>query len=83
VTETDDIMAETTQSAQTPDESVEPEQAKSQSEKPTTAFPIVGIGASAGGVAAFEASSPYARRPAFSSFSGPPLSVSALPCTSG
>jgi two-component system CheB/CheR fusion protein len=48
-------MAETTQRAQTPDESVNPEQVKPQSEKPTTAFPIVGIGASAGGVAAFEA----------------------------
>ena len=55
MTETDDIMTETTQSAQTPDESINPEQVKPQFEKPTTAFPIVGIGASAGGVTAFEA----------------------------
>src|ERR1022692_3084959 len=48
-------MAETTQSAQTPDEPVDPEQVEPQSEKPAPAFPIVGIGASAGGVAAFEA----------------------------
>jgi two-component system CheB/CheR fusion protein len=56
VTETgDEIMAETIQSAQTPDEPVDPEQVEPRSEKPTPAFPIVGIGASAGGVSAFEA----------------------------
>lgn len=48
-------MAETTQSERTADEPVDPAQVEPQSEKPAPAFPIVGIGASAGGVAAFEA----------------------------
>ena len=48
-------MAETTQNARTPDEPADPAQVEPQPDKPTQAFPIVGIGASAGGVAAFEA----------------------------
>jgi two-component system CheB/CheR fusion protein len=48
-------MAETIQSAKTTDEPVDSEQVKPQPEKPAAAFPIVGIGASAGGVSAFEA----------------------------
>jgi two-component system, chemotaxis family, CheB/CheR fusion protein len=51
----DEIMAETTQRAETPDEPVDQEQVESRSEKPHPAFLIVGIGASAGGVSAFEA----------------------------
>jgi len=48
-------LAETTQSGQTPDEPRDLEQIEQQSEERTPTFPIVGIGASAGGVSAFEA----------------------------
>lgn len=43
-------MADTTHSAMQPDDSIQPQHA----EPPSQGFPIVGIGASAGGVAAFE-----------------------------
>jgi len=48
-------MAETMHSAKTPDEPIDPKQAESQNERHRAGFPIVGIGASAGGVTAFEA----------------------------
>jgi len=48
-------MAEPTYGAQTPDEPTDPKQVEPHPEKPTLPFPIVGIGASAGGVSAFEA----------------------------
>ncbi|MFN0103124.1 MAG: chemotaxis protein CheB [Bryobacteraceae bacterium] len=48
-------MAETTSGAKAPDETVQPKQAEPQYEQHSPGFPVVGIGASAGGVAAFEA----------------------------
>jgi two-component system, chemotaxis family, CheB/CheR fusion protein len=48
-------LAETTQTGRTPDDSRDPDQIRPRSEKPASPFPIVGIGASAGGVSAFEA----------------------------
>jgi two-component system, chemotaxis family, CheB/CheR fusion protein len=48
-------MAETTRTGKTPDETVHPEVVESQTDRPSQEFPIVGIGASAGGLAAFEA----------------------------
>jgi two-component system CheB/CheR fusion protein len=48
-------MAETIGSGHSPDETVSPEQVEPLSELHSPEFPIVGIGASAGGLAAFEA----------------------------
>jgi chemotaxis response regulator CheB len=48
-------MAETIGSGQAPDETVSQEQVEPLSEQHSPEFPIVGIGASAGGLAAFEA----------------------------
>ena len=48
-------MADTTRSEQTLDETVDPEQIEPPPEPNIVGFPIVGIGASAGGLAAFEA----------------------------
>src|SRR6202167_6347959 len=48
-------MADITRSAKAPDETVQPKQAEQPTEHQTAEFPIVGIGASAGGLAAFEA----------------------------
>ena len=50
-----EIMAETMGTGQVPDETVNPEQIDQQTEQHSAEFPIVGIGASAGGLAAFEA----------------------------
>ena len=48
-------MTEPTRSAKAPDETVNPEQVEPPPEQYTAEFPIVGIGASAGGLSAFEA----------------------------
>jgi two-component system CheB/CheR fusion protein len=48
-------MATTEQAPQQPEEAVNPEAAEAASSHPDPGFPIVGIGASAGGLAAFEA----------------------------
>jgi two-component system, chemotaxis family, CheB/CheR fusion protein len=48
-------MAETDRSAKAPTEIVNPEQVEQPPEQQSAGFPIVGIGASAGGLAAFEA----------------------------
>src|SRR5579863_245178 len=48
-------MAETKGNADTPDETVHPEPVEQPREQHSEGFPIVGIGASAGGLAAFEA----------------------------
>src|ERR1039457_4656230 len=48
-------MAETTRNAKAPDETVNPEQVEPPPEQYSAEFPIVGIGASAGGLSAFEA----------------------------
>src|SRR5580698_9981811 len=48
-------MAETKPTAKAPGEIVNPEQVEQPSEQQSSGFPIVGIGASAGGLSAFEA----------------------------
>jgi two-component system CheB/CheR fusion protein len=48
-------MGETESSGKAPDETVNPKESEARSEQPSPGFPIVGIGASAGGLAAFEA----------------------------
>src|ERR1017187_9328001 len=48
-------MTEPTRSAKAPDETVNPDQVKPPPEQYSAEFPIVGIGASAGGLSAFEA----------------------------
>ena len=48
-------MAETIGSGQAPDETISQEQVEPLSEQHSPEFPIVGVGASAGGLAAFEA----------------------------
>lgn len=48
-------MTEPTRSAKAPDETVNPEQVEPPPEQDSAEFPIVGIGASAGGLSAFEA----------------------------
>jgi two-component system, chemotaxis family, CheB/CheR fusion protein len=48
-------MGETESSGKAPDETVHSKQIEARSEQPSPGFPIVGIGASAGGLAAFEA----------------------------
>ena len=48
-------MAETKPTANAPDEIVNPEQVERPTEQQSAGFPIVGIGASAGGLSAFEA----------------------------
>ena len=48
-------MTETTRSAKAPDERVNPEEVEPLAEQYSAEFPIVGIGASAGGLSAFEA----------------------------
>ena len=48
-------MAETKGTAKTTGESADPEQVEQPPEQPSAGFPIVGIGASAGGLSAFEA----------------------------
>src|SRR5580692_6385527 len=48
-------MAETKPTAKAPGEIVNPEQVEQSAEQQTAGFPIVGIGASAGGLSAFEA----------------------------
>src|SRR5580658_8448647 len=48
-------MADTAGTAKTPGEIVNPKQFEQPPERPSGEFPIVGIGASAGGLAAFEA----------------------------
>jgi two-component system CheB/CheR fusion protein len=49
------IVAEPVNLGKSPDKSVDPNPVEPQSELPWAGFPIVGIGASAGGLAAFEA----------------------------
>jgi len=51
----ENIMAETIDNGQTPDETANPKQVEREPERHGPEFPIVGIGASAGGLAAFEA----------------------------
>jgi len=48
-------MTEPTRKAKAPDETVNPEQVEQPPEQHSAEFPIVGIGASAGGLSAFEA----------------------------